>query len=167
MRIVIDVKKDHNPQVVLNTLFKQTSLQVNNSIILLALVDGVPRILNLKQILEYYIAHQEDVIVRRTKFDLEKAEEREHILNGLAIALANIDEVVELLKKSADRQDAIDKLTERFLLSEKQAVAILEMRLQRLTGLEVEKINEELEQKRAEIREFKRKIGRASCRERV
>lgn len=159
MRIVIDVKKDHNPQVVLNTLFKQTSLQVNNSIILLALVDGVPRILNLKQILEYYIAHQEDVIVRRTKFDLEKAEEREHILNGLAIALANIDEVVELLKKSADRQDAIDKLTERFLLSEKQAVAILEMRLQRLTGLEVEKINEELEQKRAEIREYKRILG--------
>ena len=133
MRIVIDVKKDHNPQVVLNTLFKQTSLQVNNSIILLALVDGVPRILNLKQILENYIAHQEDVIVRRTRFDLEKAEEREHILNGLAIALANIDEVVELLKKSADRQDAIDKLTERFLLSEKQAVAILEMRL-RLLG---------------------------------
>src|SRR5699024_8785081 len=104
MRIVIDVKKDHNPQVVLNTLFKQTSLQVNNSIILLALVDGVPRIINLKQILEYYIAHQEDVIVRRTRFDLEKAEEREHILNGLVIALANIDEVVELLKKSADRQ---------------------------------------------------------------
>ena len=159
MRIVIDVKKDHNPQVVLNTLFKQTSLQVNNSIILLALVDGVPRILNLKQILENYIAHQEDVIVRRTRFDLEKAEEREHILNGLAIALANIDEVVELLKKSADRQDAIDKLTERFLLSEKQAVAILEMRLQRLTGLEVEKINEELEQKRAEIQEYKRILG--------
>ena len=159
MRIVIDVKKDHNPQVVLNTLFKQTSLQVNNSIILLALVDGVPRILNLKQILEYYIAHQEDVIIRRTKFDLEKAEEREHILNGLAIALANIDEVVELLKKSADRQAAIDNLTERFLLSEKQAVAILEMRLQRLTGLEVEKINEELEQKRAEIVEYKRILG--------
>ena len=159
MRIVIEVKKDHNPQVVLNTLFKQTSLQVNNSIILLALVDGVPRILNLKQILENYIAHQEDVIVRRTRFDLEKAEEREHILNGLAIALANIDEVVELLKKSADRQDAIDKLTERFLLSEKQAVAILEMRLQRLTGLEVEKINEELEQKRAEIQEYKRILG--------
>ena len=153
MRIVIDVKKDYNPQVVLNTLFKQTSMQVNNSIILLALVDGVPRILNLKQILEYYVAHQ------RTRFDLEKAEEREHILNGLAIALANIDEVVELLKKSADRQDAIDKLTARFLLSEKQAVAILEMRLQRLTGLEVEKINEELEQKRAEIAEYKRILG--------
>ena len=145
--------------MVLNTLFKQTSMQVNNSIILLALVDGVPRILNLKQILEYYVAHQEDVIVRRTRFDLEKAEEREHILNGLAIALANIDEVVELLKKSADRQDAIDKLTARFLLSEKQAVAILEMRLQRLTGLEVEKINEELEQKRAEIAEYKRILG--------
>ena len=156
MRIVIDVKKDYNPQVVLNTLFKQTSMQINNSIILLALVDGVPRILNLKQILEYYIAHQEDVIVRRTRFDLEKAEERAHILEGLSIALANIDEVVELLKKSADRQDAIDKLTGRFLLSEKQAVAILEMRLQRLTGLEVEKINEELDQKHKEIAEYKR-----------
>ena len=156
MRIVIEIKKDYNPQVVLNTLFKQTNLQVGNSIILLALVDGVPRILNLKQILEYYIAHQEDVIVRRTKFDLEKAEEREHILQGLAIALANIDEVVELLKKSADRQDAIDNLMSRFLLSEKQSIAILEMRLQRLTGLEVEKINEELQQKQEEIKEYKR-----------
>lgn len=159
MRIVIEIKKDYNPQVVLNQLFKQTNLQVGNSIILLALVDGVPKIINLKQILEYYIAHQEDVIVRRTKFDLEKAEEREHILNGLAIALANIDEVVELLKKSADRQDAIDNLMERFLLSEKQSVAILEMRLQRLTGLEVEKINEELQQKQAEIKEYKRILG--------
>ncbi len=156
MRIVIEIKKDYNPQVILNQLYKQTNLQITNSIILLALVDGVPRILNLKQILENYVAHQEDVIIRRTRFDLEKAQEREHILKGLSIALANIDEIVELLKKSSDRQDAIANLMERFLLSEKQSVAILEMRLQRLTGLEVEKINEELLQKQEEIKEYNR-----------
>ncbi|MBR7162872.1 MAG: DNA gyrase subunit A, partial [Clostridia bacterium] len=156
MRIVVETKKDYNAQVVLNTLFKQTQLQVNNSMILLALVDGVPKILNLKEILENYIAHQEDVITRRTKFDLEKAQERAHILEGLAVALANIDEVVELLKKSPDRQGAIANLTARFALDEVQAVSILEMRLQRLTGLEVEKIKEELEQKHAEIQEYNR-----------
>ena len=156
MRIVVETKKDYNAQVVLNTLFKQTQLQVNNSMILLALVDGVPKILNLKEILENYIVHQEDVITRRTKFDLEKAQERAHILEGLAIALANIDEVVELLKKSPDRQGAIANLTARFALDEVQAVSILEMRLQRLTGLEVEKIKEELEQKHAEIQEYNR-----------
>ena len=156
MRIVVETKKDYNAQVVLNTLFKQTQLQVNNSMILLALVDGVPKILNLKEILENYIVHQEDVITRRTKFDLEKAQERAHILEGLAVALANIDEVVELLKKSPDRQGAIANLTARFALDEVQAVSILEMRLQRLTGLEVEKIKEELEQKHAEIKEYNR-----------
>ena len=156
MRIVVETKKDYNAQVVLNTLFKQTQLQVNNSMIMLALVDGVPKILNLKEILENYIIHQEDVITRRTKFDLEKAQERAHILEGLAIALANIDEVVELLKKSPDRQGAIANLTARFALDEAQAVSILEMRLQRLTGLEVEKINEELNQKHAEIQEYNR-----------
>lgn len=156
MRIVVETKKDYNAQVVLNTLFKQTQLQVNNSMIMLALVDGVPKILNLKEILEHYIVHQEDVITRRTKFDLEKAQERAHILEGLAIALANIDEVVELLKKSPDRQGAIANLTARFALDEAQAVSILEMRLQRLTGLEVEKINEELEQKHQEIAEYNR-----------
>lgn len=156
MRIVVETKKDANAQVVLNTLFKQTQLQTNFSIILLALVDGVPKILNLKEILTAYIAHQEDVIIRRTKFDLEKAEERAHILEGLAIALANIDEVVDTLKKSKERADAMQKLMERFLLSEKQANAVLEMKLQRLTSLEVEKINEELEEKHKEIAEYKR-----------
>ena len=156
MRIVVETKKDYNAQVVLNTLFKQTQLQVNNSMIMLALVDGVPKILNLKEILENYIVHQEDVITRRTKFDLEKAQERAHILEGLSIALANIDEVVELLKKSPDRQGAIANLTARFALDEAQAVSILEMRLQRLTGLEVEKIKEELEQKHQEIAEYNR-----------
>ncbi len=144
MRIVIELKKDVNAQVLLNQLYKQTAMQTNFSMIMLALVDGVPRILNLKEILSCYIAHQKDVIVRRTRFDLEKAMERQHILQGLHIALENIDAIVELLKKSRDRQDAIAKLTENYLLSEKQAVAILDMRLQRLTGLEVEKINNEL-----------------------
>ncbi len=144
MRIVIELKKDVNAQVLLNQLYKQTAMQTNFSMIMLALVDGVPRILNLKEILNCYIAHQKDVIVRRTRFDLEKAMERQHILQGLHIALENIDAIVELLKKSRDRQDAIAKLTENYLLSEKQAVAILDMRLQRLTGLEVEKINNEL-----------------------
>ena len=144
MRIVIELKKDANAQVLLNQLYKQTAMQTNFSMIMLALVDGVPRVLNLKEILSCYIAHQKDVIVRRTRFDLEKAMERQHILQGLHIALENIDAIVELLKKSRDRQDAIVKLTEKYLLSEKQAVAILDMRLQRLTGLEVEKINSEL-----------------------
>ena len=145
MRIVIELKKDVNAQVLLNQLYKQTQMQTTFSMIMLALVDGVPRVLNLKEILECYIAHQKDVIVRRTRFDLEKAQERQHILLGLHIALENIDAIVELLKKSRDRQDAIAKLIENYGLSDKQAAAILDMRLQRLTGLEVEKINAELE----------------------
>ncbi len=145
MRIVIELKKDVNAQVLLNQLYKQTAMQTNFSMIMLALVDGVPRVLNLKEILECYVAHQMDVIVRRTRFDLEKALERQHILLGLHIALENIDAIVELLKKSRDRQDAMAKLMEAYLLSDKQAGAILDMRLQRLTSLEVEKIEAELE----------------------
>ncbi len=144
MRISIELKKDANAQVVLNTLFKHTNLQVKDGIILLALVDGEPKILGLKQILEYYIAHQESVIVRRTKYDLAKTEEREHIVKGLVIALAHIDEVIEAIKQSADKSEALSKLMSLFELSDKQANAILEMRLQRLTALEVEKLNEEL-----------------------
>ncbi|MDE5991311.1 MAG: DNA gyrase subunit A [Clostridia bacterium] len=144
MRIVIDVKKDANPQVVLNMLYKHTQLQTSFSMIMLALVDGTPRILNLKEILQEYVKHQKSVITRRTQYDLDKALEREHILLGLVKALTNIDEVIETIKKSKDRQSAIENLTSRFELSEKQAVAILEMRLQRLTALEVEKIQEEL-----------------------
>ena len=154
MRIVIELKKDVNAQVLLNQLYKQTAMQTNFSMIMLALVDGVPRILNLKEILSCYVAHQKDVIVRRTRFDLEKAMERQHILQGLHIALENIDAIVELLKKSRDRQDAITKLTESYALSERQAVAILDMRLQRLTGLEVEKINSELEDLGKQIEYF-------------
>lgn len=154
MRIVIDVKKDANAQVVLNNLYKQTQLQINYSMIMLALVDGTPRILNLKEILAAYIKHQEDVVTRRTRFDLERAQEREHILKGLAIAEANIDEVIQIIKTASDRVDAQAKLIERFLLSDAQANAILEMRVYRLTALEVDKITAELEDKEREIADY-------------
>lgn len=155
MRIVIEIKKDANAQVVLNLLYKHTSLQTSNGIILLALVDGEPKVLNLKEIIHYYIKHQIDVIVRRTKFDLNKAEERAHILSGLVLALANIDEVIAIIKGSSDKFVAIDKLMQTFELSDKQANAILEMRLQRLTSLEVEKLEEELAQLEAVIADLK------------
>ncbi len=144
MRIVIELKKDANAQVVLNTLYKHTNLQVKDGIILLALVDGEPKVLSLKEILTHYVAHQESVIVRRTRYDLAKTEDRAHIVSGLLIALADIDEVIEIIKKSSTKEQAMNNLTDRFILSEKQANAILEMRLQRLTGMEVAKLKEEL-----------------------
>ncbi len=144
MRIVIDLKRDVNSQVVLNTLYKHTNLQVKDGITLLALVDGEPKVLGLKEILTHYIAHQEDVIVRRTKYDLAKTEEREHIVKGLVIALANIDRVIEIIRQSADKNSACEALINEFELSDKQANAILEMRLQRLTSMEVHKLQEEL-----------------------
>lgn len=144
MRIVIDVKKDANAQVVLNTLYKRTSLQTSDGITMLALVDGEPKVLNLKQILEEYVKHQVTVTERKTRFDLNKTKEREHIVKGLVIALTNIDEVIEIIKKSKDRFEAAANLMVNFELSDKQANAILEMRLQRLTSLEVEKLKEEL-----------------------
>lgn len=144
MRVVIDIKKDANAQVVLNMLYKHTQLQQGSGIIMLALVDGTPKILNLKEVLECYLAHQIDVLERKTRFDLGKAKEREHIVKGLVTALANIDEVIAIIKASDDKQDAMKKLTENFELDEIQAGAILEMKLSRLTSLEVEKLNEEL-----------------------
>lgn len=144
MRVVIDIKKDYQPNVVLNQLFKHTQLQIKSGIIFLALVNGQPRILNLREIIYYYLEHQKEVIYRRTKFDLEKAKEREHIIKGLVIALANIDEVIAIIKASSEKNEAIVKLCERFELSEKQSIAILDMKLQRLTGLEVHKLQEEL-----------------------
>lgn len=144
MRIVIEIKRDANAQVVLNTLYKQTNLQVSTGINFLALVRGKPVVLNLKEMLSEYVAHQVDVVERRTRFNLKKAKEREHILEGLVIALANIDEVIEVIKKSRERSDAMNALCEKFLLSDKQANAILEMKLSRLTGLEVEKLKNEL-----------------------
>ena len=151
MRIVIDLKRDANPQVVLNMLYKHTQLQVSDGIIFLALVDGTPRILNLKEMLYYYLEHQKEVLTRKTQFDLGKALEREHIVKGLVIALANIDEVVQIIKTSSDKQDAVSKLMENFELSDKQANAILEMKLARLTSLEVTKLKEELEELEALI----------------
>ena len=144
MRIVIDVKKDANPQVVLNTLYKHTDLQKSDGIIMLALLDGEPKVMNLKQILEAYVKHQIDVVTRSVKYDLAKTEEREHIVKGLVIALASIDEVIAIIKKSRDRQEAQANLISAFELDEKQANAILDMRLQRLTSLEVEKLKDEL-----------------------
>ncbi len=144
MRMVIDLKKDANAQVVLNTLYKHTNLQVKDGIILLALVDGEPKVLGLKEILEHYIKHQEEVIVRRTQYDLAKTEEREHIVKGLVVALANIDKVIEIIRNSSDKNTACEGLMNEFMLTDKQANAILEMRLQRLTSMEVEKLNEEL-----------------------
>ena len=144
MRVVIEVKKDANAQVVLNSLYKNTALQMSGGIILLALVDGAPKICTLKEILECYLKHQQDVLIRKTKFDLAAAKKREHIVRGYVIALATIDEVIAEIKASADRQDAIVRLTSKFELDEEQAGEILNMKLSRLTGLEVEKLKQEL-----------------------
>ena len=160
MRIVIDVKRDAQPQVVLNTLYKHTDLQTSGGIIFLALVKGEPKILNLKEMLYYYLEHQKEVIERRTRFDLARAEEREHILQGLVIALANIDRVIQLIKESKDKYEASAKLIAEFLLSDKQAGAILEMRLQRLTSLEVESIRAELKDIEERIADFKDILAR-------
>ncbi len=151
MRVVIELKQNCVPQVVLNKLFKHTPLETGFGVIMLALVDGVPRTLTLKQMLEYYIEHQKEVVTRRTRFELRKAEERAHILDGYVIALDNIDEVIAIIKASDDDADAKKKLIKRFKLSEIQTEAILEMRLRRLTGLERHKIEEELAELRDQI----------------
>ena len=143
MRIVIELKKDANPNVVLNLLFKHTKMQDSFGIIMLALVNNEPKVLNLKQILTHYIDYQKEVITRRTVFELDKAKARAHILEGLRIALDNIDEVINIIRGSKTSEIAKNSLIEVFSLSDKQATAILEMRLRRLTGLEREKIDEE------------------------
>ena len=156
MRIVIELKKDVNPQIVLNTLFKHTQMQETFGVNMLALVGGVPRVLNLQQMLYYYIEHQKDVIVRRTRYDLGKAEARAHILEGLLVALDHIDEVVNLIRTSKTGAEAKEGLMTRFGLSEKQAQAILDMRLQRLVGLERQRLHDEyveLEKTIAHLRE--------------
>ena len=143
MRIVIELKSDVVPDVILNQLYKHTQLQSSFGIIMLALVKGQPRILNLKQILEYYLEHQKEVITRRTRFELGKAQDRAHILEGLKIALDNLDEVIQTIRNSATADIAKTSLMEKFSLSQRQAQAILDMRLQRLTGLERKKIDDE------------------------
>ena len=154
LRIVIEIKKDANAQIVLNQLYKMSQLQVSNGMILLCLLHNKPQLLNLKQILEEYLNFQKEVITRRTTYDLEKAKEREHIIEGLVIAVRNIDEVIKIIKGSKDKADAMQKLQDKFELSEKQSNAILEMKLSRLTGLEVEKLNAELEELCATIKEL-------------
>lgn len=143
MRVVIELKRDVNANVVLNQLYKHTDMQSTFGVIMLALVDGEPKVLSLQEILFHYLEHQKNVVTRRTKFELDRAKERLHILEGLIIALDNIDEIVDLIKKAANPPEAREKLMARFGLSEKQAQAILDMRLQRLTGLERDKILDE------------------------
>jgi DNA gyrase subunit A len=155
LRLVVYLRKEANPQVILNALYKHTQLQISTGIIFLALVGNEPKFLNLKEMLVHYLEHQKEIIVRRTKFDLEKAEERAHILEGYVKALANIDEVVAIIKKADDKADAAAKLMKKFVLTDRQANAILEMRLHRLAKLEVDKIKKELAELKALIAELK------------
>lgn len=158
-RIVIELRKDVNPQVMLNNLYKLSQLQVSYGINMLALVDKTPRVLNLKQVIEYYIKHQFEVVVRRTKFDLERAEARAHILEGLRIALDHIDEIIATIRSSANDNIALQALMDKFELSERQGQAILEMRLRRLTGLERDKIEAEYQELLKFIADLKDILG--------
>ena len=155
MRIVIELRRDANPQIILNQLYKQTQLQLSMGINFLALVNREPKVLNLQEILFHYLQFQREVITRRTKYDLNKAEESAHILEGLFVEVNNIDEVIKIIKQSADKSVALANLQERFSLSDRQANAILEMKLSRLTGLEVEKLNAELNELELAIEHFK------------
>jgi DNA gyrase subunit A len=155
MRIVVELKRDANPQIVLNRLYKHTQMQSTFGAIMLALVDGVPKIMNLKEMIQHFVDHRHEIVVRRSERDLRVAEEREHILVGLKKAVDNIDAVVEIIKKAKDPEEAGKKLRRRFELTERQAEAILNMRLARLTGLEVEKLKAELKEVRAEIKRLK------------
>src|SRR6476620_6072671 len=161
MRVVIELKRDSIPRVVLNQLFKHTTMQSTFGVIMLALVPDahtgqlVPKIMPLKEVLQHYIEHRHTVVVRRTQYELDKALEREHILEGLKIAVDNIDEVIKLIRAAADTPAASTQLQKRFKLSERQAEAILNMRLAKLTGLEIEKLEEELKEVRGFIKDMK------------
>ena len=155
MRIVIDLKRDAVPAVVLNQLYKHSQMQTTFGAIMLALVDGAPKEMDLKELLEHFIEHRHTVIVRRTEFELKRAQDREHILEGLKIAVDNIDEVIRIIKKSKDTPTADAALRKRFKLSEKQSAEILNMRLARLTALEITKLEDELKEVRKFIKECK------------
>ena len=159
MRLMVELKQGAIPQVVLNQIYKHTQAQNNFGVIMLALVDGVPRTLNLRELLTHYIAHQEDVIVRRTRYDLKKAEERAHILEGLVVALDNIDEIIAIIRRSRTDDEAKVAIMDRFGLSQAQTEAILEMRLRRLTGLEREKIEAELNELLEKISWYRKVLG--------
>ena len=159
LRIVIELKRDTIPAIVLNKLYKHTQMQSSFGANMLALVDGEPRVLSLKKILQHFIEHRHTVVVRRTTFDLNKAEEREHVLEGLKIAVDNIDKVIKIIRGSADSAKASEALQESFKLSERQAKAILDMRLSRLTGLEMEKLNTELREVQEKIKGLRKILG--------
>ncbi len=155
IRVVIELKRDAIPNVVLNQLYKRTAMQSTFGVIMLALDNGTPRVMNLKELLERYIEHRHEVVVRRTQFDLDAAEARAHILDGLKIAVDNIDEVITIIRKSADAAEAGTRLRKRFSFSEKQTDAILNMRLAKLTGLEIEHLEAELKEVKATIKKLK------------
>ncbi len=155
MRIVIELRRDVNPNIIMNQLYKHTQMQDSFGVIMLALVDNQPKVMNLLDMLQYYLAHQEEVVTRRTKYDLNKAEERDHILQGLLIALDHIDEVIKIIRSSANTQEAKENLIARFGLDDVQAQAIVDMRLRALTGLEREKLEKEHEELMAKIKELK------------
>ena len=155
MRICIELRRDVNPNVVLNLLYKHTQLQDTFGVIMLALVNNQPKVLNLLDMLNYYLMHQKEVVTRRTKYDLNKAEERAHLLEGLLIALDHIDEVISIIRGSKTTPEAKEKLMNRFGLSDAQAQAIVDMRLRALTGLEREKIENEYKELVARIAELK------------
>lgn len=159
MRIVIEVKRDANPNIILNNLYKQTQLQANFGVINLALVGGEPKILTLKEMISHYVDHQFEVVTRRTQYDLKKAEARAHIIEGLLIAIDNIDEVIRIIRGSKDDKTAKDTLMERFGLTDIQATAILDMRLRRLTGLEKDKLDAEYANLIKEINRYKELLG--------
>ena len=155
IRIVIELKKGEEPEIVLNKLYKYTDLQTSFGVIMLALVNNVPKVLTLKEVLEEYVKHRFEVITRRTRFELDKAEKRDHILQGFRIALENIDRIISLIKNSKDSTTAKDLLIEKYAFSEIQARSIMDMKLQRLTGLEREKIEQEFQELERKIKEFK------------
>jgi DNA gyrase subunit A len=155
MRIVIELKRDVIPNVVLNQLYKHTQMQTTFGVIMLALTNGAPKVMNLKELLEHFIEHRHTVIIRRTQFDLDAAQAREHILDGLKIAVDNIDEVIKIIRNSDDTVQADTRLRKRFGFSEKQSDAILNMRLAKLTGLEIDKLDAELKEVRSTIKELK------------
>src|SRR5690349_3178416 len=167
MRIVIELKRDAIPNVVLNQLYKHTAMQSTFGVIMLALHKGAPKVMNLRELLDHFVEHRHEVIIRRTQFDLDAALAREHILEGLKIAVDNIDEVIKIIRKSKDTPEAAEKLRKRFGLSEKQTEAILNMRLAKLTGLEIDKLEAELKEVRALIKELKAILASKKKREEI
>ena len=164
IRMVIEVRRDTDPRIILNRLYKHTQMQSTFGVIMLALVGGVPRVLSLKQVLQHFVDHRHEVVVRRSTYELRVASEREHLLQGLKVAVDNIDDVVETIRKSKDTDEAGVRLRERFELTKRQSDAILNMRLARLTGLEIEKLEAEIEEVTAEIGKLEEILGSESLR---